>query len=141
MDTCVFCKIIRREIPSNIVYETEEVICILDINPVNEGHTLVVPKQHSTDLQQIEEDEVGKLFATTRRISKYVLHAVGAHSYRIISNIGKEAGQEIFHTHIHLIPYHSGPRADRKELAKSLVDTLDKISQAFKLGDAMNITY
>lgn len=66
---CVFCKIIKKELPCHLVYEDEHTIAFLDISPINEGHTLVIPKRHEEDFSKLSDTEAGKLFAVARRIT------------------------------------------------------------------------
>ena len=102
--TCEFCQIIRREAPASIVYEDEQVTVFLSNHPVNVGHTLVVPKRHYIDISEIPEDEAAYLFKIAKRIAQAVKQATGVEAIRIVQNNGKDAGQIIFHLHIHIIP-------------------------------------
>ena len=102
--TCVFCQIIRREAPASIVYEDEQVAAFLSNRPVNEGHTLVVPKKHYTNIFEIPEDEAAYLFKVAKRVAEAVKEATGIEAFRIVQNNGKDAAQVIFHLHVHIIP-------------------------------------
>jgi histidine triad (HIT) family protein len=104
MSECVFCRIIRKELPANIVYEDEQVMAFLSNQPVNEGHTLVVPKRHYENIYGISEDEVAYLFRIVKRIAHAVRDAMGAEGIRIVQNNGEAAGQVVFHLHVHVIP-------------------------------------
>jgi len=104
MSDCVFCKIIKREIPAEIVYEDEEVIAFLDIHPVTPVHILVIPKKHipsSNDIELEDEKVIGKLFSTIKQIAKE--KGIAEKGYRIIMNCGKEGGQVVDHIHFHLL--------------------------------------
>ncbi len=101
---CVFCQIIRKQAPANMVYEDEQVVAFLSNRPVNEGHTLVVPKKHYENIYEISEEEVGYLFEIAKRIAVAVRDAVSAEGIRIVQNNGWAAGQVIFHLHVHVIP-------------------------------------
>jgi len=101
---CVFCQIIRREAPASMVYEDEEVIAFLSNHPVNVGHTLVVPKKHYIDIYEFPEDEAAYIFKIAKRIAQAVKEATGVEAIRIVQNNGKDAGQIIFHLHVHIIP-------------------------------------
>jgi histidine triad (HIT) family protein len=109
-EKCVFCKIIRKEQPAHIIYEDNEVMAFLSHRPVNEGHTLVVPKKHYRDLYDISEDEAAYLFRITKRLMHAVKDAVNAQGVRIVQNNGEAAGQVVFHLHAHIIPLK--PRDD-----------------------------
>jgi histidine triad (HIT) family protein len=100
----LFQKIIRREIPAQIVYETEHVLAFLDIHPNNRGHTLVIPKQHSRNILSIDPASWGALTDAVRTLAPAIIDAVGATGINIMMNNEPDAGQIIFHTHIHLIP-------------------------------------
>lgn len=103
-DECIFCKIVKKEIPSQIVYEDGKIMAFLDINPTNPGHVLVVPKGHFPNLLETPDDAVKELMAAVKRIAKAVKESVNADGIFIGINAGKAAGQVIFHTHIHIIP-------------------------------------
>jgi len=107
---CVFCKIVRGELPSVKVYEDEYVVAFLDINPANQGHTLVVPKRHVERLEELEPDEAQALLYAAARLAPAVLRAVGAEGYNVVMNIGAAAGQEISHLHLHIIPRFTGDK-------------------------------
>lgn len=105
---CIFCKIIERSAPAEILYETETIISFLDILPVNLGHTLVVPKGHYADLTEVPHEIIRDLFSTVKRLSPVITGAVQAEGFNIIGNNGRAAGQTVFHCHIHIIPrYHN----------------------------------
>jgi len=101
---CIFCRIIRKEAPASIVYEDEQVAAFLSNRPVNLGHTLVVTKKHYADIYEIPEEEAAYLFKITKRIAQAVKEATEIEAIRIVQNNGKDAGQVIFHLHVHIIP-------------------------------------
>ena len=102
--TCIFCRIICKEAPASIVYEDEQVAAFLSHRPVNVGHTLVVTKKHYADIYEIPEEEAAYLFKITKRIAQAVREATEIEAIRIVQNNGKDAGQVIFHLHVHIIP-------------------------------------
>ena len=102
--SCLFCKIISGEIPSDKVYEDEDTIAFLDINPVAYGHTLVVPKKHFQNMEEIPQAELNKVMSTVKRIGQAIKEKLGAPSYNIGENNDREAGQIIPHIHFHVIP-------------------------------------
>lgn len=108
MNDCIFCKIIRKEIPSNIVYEDDQVIAFLDISPVASGHTLVVPKEHSQDLFDTSPEVLQAWMDRVQKIAAAVRSAVGAEGIVLIQNSGAAAGQTVWHLHMHIIPRNSG---------------------------------
>lgn len=101
---CLFCKIIKGEIPSEKIYEDEHTFAFLDINPVNIGHTLLVPKKHSQNIFDIETKNLEEIVPTLKKLSLSIKEAVGADGINIISNNGEAAGQLVFHLHLHIIP-------------------------------------
>jgi len=101
---CIFCKIISGEIPSAKVYEDDDFIGILDIRPVNHGHTLVIPKKHFVNIFDTDEETAKKIYPILIKISKAIKDGLAADGINIIQNNEKYAGQEVFHSHIHIIP-------------------------------------
>ena len=104
MSECIFCQIIRKQAPANIVYEDDQVVAFLSNRPVNEGHTLVVPKKHYENIYEILEEEAAYLFKIAKRVAHAVKDATGAEGIRIVQNNGEAAGQVVFHLHVHVIP-------------------------------------
>ncbi len=99
---CIFCKIIKREIPSKILAETKNSIAFLDAFPLTKGHSLVIPKNHYEKIHDIPSHENSDLFELVRTLSKKIDSITGATLISIHN--GKESGQEIPHVHVHLIP-------------------------------------
>ncbi|PJA47512.1 diadenosine tetraphosphate hydrolase [Candidatus Uhrbacteria bacterium CG_4_9_14_3_um_filter_36_7] len=108
MPDCLFCKIIAGEIPCEKIYENEYVMAFLDIRPVNPGHTLVIPKQHSANLLEMSKEDLDEVMRVIKKITPVLLKAVGATGFNLGLNTGKEAGQVIFHTHFHIMPRFEG---------------------------------
>lgn len=104
MEDCIFCKIVKGEIPSTKVYEDEEILAFKDINPAAPIHILVIPKKHIKSLVELEkEDEilVGKIYTVINKIAES--QGVKEKGYRVIVNCGKDGGQEVGHLHFHLL--------------------------------------
>ena len=104
MFDCVFCKIINREIPSQIVYEDEKVIAFKDINPVAPVHVLLVPKNHITSVKEVNTDNVsiiGDIHLAANEVAKKM--GIYDRGFRLINNCGADAGQTVQHLHYHLI--------------------------------------
>jgi len=104
MSDCIFCKIISGEIPSHKVYEDKNVLAFLDINPINPGHTLVIPKKHSADLLEAPEETVVELIKIVKKIALAVMKATGAKGFNLGLNNGEAAGQAVTHLHFHIMP-------------------------------------
>jgi len=102
--SCLFCKIINREIPASIVYEDDQLLAFDDINPQAPTHVLVVPKKHIATLNDLEEDDealVGTLVRRGAAIAKE--RGIDAVGYRTVFNTNRGAGQTVFHIHLHVI--------------------------------------
>ena len=104
MSDCIFCRIIEGELPCAKVYEDERVISFLDINPINVGHTLVLPKRHYPTLFEIQEEDIHACAAASRKIAVAVYKATKASGLNFLQNNYRAAGQHIDHIHFHLIP-------------------------------------
>lgn len=104
MNDCIFCKIIRGEVPCTKVYEDENVLAFLDIGPINKGHTLVIPKEHYTNILDIDEKALDEVSHVVRRLAPIVKKVMNADGINIMSSNGKAAGQSVMHSHIHIIP-------------------------------------
>ncbi len=108
MTDCIFCKIIKGEIPCAKVFEDSDVIAFLDISPVNPGHTLVVPKKHYETLMDLPDDLACKVMKALKKIVSAVKEAVDADGININQSNLKPAGQLIPHVHFHIIPRNIG---------------------------------
>ena len=100
MSDCIFCKIINGDFNTEFVYENECAVVFKDINPKADTHLLVVPRKHVESLNELDDEVLlGKLMMTVKEAAKIA----GLKSYRTVINTGKEAGQEVFHLHIHIL--------------------------------------
>ncbi|KAF8333506.1 HIT-like protein [Cantharellus anzutake] len=97
---CIFCKIIKGEIPALKLVETEKVISFLDINPLAKGHSLVIPKYHAEKFHELPDDYVSDVLPVAKKIAV----ASGLSNYNILQNNGRIAHQEVPHVHFHVIP-------------------------------------
>jgi len=104
MEDCIFCKIVKGDIPCSKVYEDENVLSFFDISPANKGHTLVIPKKHYEKFNEMPEDEASTLMSAANKVSKAVEKAIEPEGYSILINNGKAAGQEVGHVHLHIMP-------------------------------------
>ena len=131
---CIFCKIINGEIPSHKLYEDNDVLAFLDINPVSVGHTLVIPKTHVTDLGDGSRETAMQLMGVVHDIAPKIMIALGATGYNLGMNHGVDAGQDVLHTHLHIMPRKHG---EVREFVKThpsqaeLAVTAEKIRSAF----------
>ena len=104
MEETVFQKIIDRTVPADIVHETDTTLAFLDINPINKGHTLVIPKTPVPDIFSLSENDASDLMRSILVVSRSVKSVTDAPGMNISCNNGAEAGQEVFHLHFHIIP-------------------------------------
>lgn len=101
---CVFCKIINNEIPSFKIYENDYVLCFLDINASTDGHTLIVPKKHFTNIFDVDEEYLNEITKAIKIVTKKLESSLGVNNVNIINNSGELAGQTVMHLHFHVIP-------------------------------------
>ncbi len=105
MEDCIFCKIIKGEIPSNTLFEDDIVKVIMDINPVTTGHCMVIPKEHYTNLYDLPTEVTTHVFEVARRVMKKQQEALGAEGVTLAQNNG--LGQDVKHYHLHLVPRYN----------------------------------
>ena len=128
--SCVFCKIIRGDLPSSIVYENEQVMAIMDIQPINAGHVLVLPKTCYETMREVPADLALALFAVVKQVEQSLWEVEGmvCEGTNILQNNGRSAWQEVKHVHFHVIPRFAGDnfriKYQAKHPAKSELDTL-----------------
>jgi len=104
MEACLFCKIIKKEIPSSIVFENENILAFNDINPQAPIHILLIPKEHVASLNEIPEEKkdiLSDLLLRARQIAEE--KGIAQTGYRLVLNTEKDSGQEVFHVHLHLL--------------------------------------
>jgi len=100
MASCIFCKIIKGDIPAFKVFESQHVLAFLDIQPLARGHALVIPKHHGAKITDIPDEQLREVLPVVKKLAK----AVGAENYNVLQNNGRLAHQEVDHVHFHLIP-------------------------------------
>ncbi|TFG08737.1 MAG: HIT family protein [Promethearchaeota archaeon] len=103
-DDCIFCKIVRNEIPSKVVYEDDRNLAFLDIYPILKGHTIVIPKNHYKNLEDIPESSFLETYKVVKKIAKLLHDKLEIEGYNVLQNNFRAAGQVIPHFHIHIIP-------------------------------------
>ena len=128
---CAFCQIARKEKTASHVYEDDKAIAFLDIRPVNEGHTLVVPKSHYEKIYEIPDEEVAYLFTIVKKVAGAVQKATNADGISIFQNNGRAAGQVIFHVHVHIIPRYEGQTSHRATFDESR-EKLDEVAEKIR---------
>lgn len=101
---CVYCKIINRELNSEIIFEDEYSLAVLDIHPLSLGHTIVLPKNHSNNILELLDDQVGPIFLAVKKVIDKLNKTLKPDGFTIGTNQGKASGQVIDHLHVHIIP-------------------------------------
>lgn len=107
-DSCIFCRIVKGELPCTRVYEDNDILAFLDINPVSSGHTLVIPKGHYATLLDVPDDLGAKIVPALSRIGRAIMTAVKAEGFNCLQNNFTASGQIVFHSHWHIIPRSEG---------------------------------
>ena len=129
-ESCIFCRIVRKQAPASIIYEDETVMAFLDIRPLNLGHSIVVPKDHYIDIFDIPEKELCNVHEISKLISSAIKKATNADGISIIQQNGKSAGQDIFHLHVHVVPRFEGQKmpsfSDLKLIERDKLDDVAK---------------
>lgn len=104
---CIFCRIVKNELPSQKVYEDDSILAFLDIAPVKHGHTLIIPKAHMPNFSEAAPDVLDVIMHVAQKVGHAVVSATDAEGYTLTTSNGRAAGQLIDHLHFHLIPRHS----------------------------------
>ncbi len=104
MQDCIFCKIIEKQIPAEILFEDDQVMAVLDINPINYGHTLIIPKIHCRDFLALPEESYMSVLHAAKIITNALVIQFNLEGYNLFSNNGSIAGQSVFHFHLHITP-------------------------------------
>ena len=105
---CIFCKIASGQIPSAKIYEDEVVVAFLDIGPISDGHTLVMPRQHFEKVHSCPPELLGQIWTRLGKIAGAVASAAGADGYNVLCNNGRAAGQVVDHLNFHIVPRKTG---------------------------------
>ena len=108
MEDCLFCKIVKKEISAEIVYENEVAIGLLDVHPKAPGHTMVIPKNHVATILNLPENETGPFFIAVKNATRMLQKALVPDGFNIGLNHWKDGGQTIDHLHVHIIPRYKG---------------------------------
>jgi histidine triad (HIT) family protein len=121
---------VKKQAPASIIYEDETVIVFLDKRPLNEGHTLVIPKKHYVDIFDIPENQLSQVHKVAKQVSVAVKKATKADGISIIQQNGKAAAQDIFHLHVHVVPRFEGQKLPSfsalREVARGKLEVMAK---------------
>lgn len=104
MSDCIFCRIVRGELPAQVHYEDERFLAFSPLDLASKGHLLLIPKAHFSDIFDIDEETVGKLFSTAKKISSDLIKKFNATGVNFLHASGKDAQQSVFHFHLHIVP-------------------------------------
>lgn len=133
---CIFCKISSKIISSNVVYEDDDVIAFLDISQTTKGHTLVISKEHYSNFLTTPKEMMHKVMDVAQRIGQAQIMMLGAKGVNILSNVNKEAGQSVYHFHVHVIPRYisdEGFQISMKDNSNTSL-SLPSLAQEIKKG-------
>lgn len=104
---CIFCKIVEKQIPSKIIFENEKNMVFLDIFPISPGHSIIIPKTHYSNIEDIPDEQLSELFKAVKAIAKILRQKLNLEGYNILQNNYEAAGQVVKHIHVHIIPRSS----------------------------------
>lgn len=104
MNSCIFCKIVNKEIPGKIIYEDDICIAFLDLSQTTNGHTLVIPKKHFKNFLEVDDDTLAHMIKITKKIAIKIVDKLNANGVNILTNANEVAGQTVMHFHLHIIP-------------------------------------
>jgi histidine triad (HIT) family protein len=114
-ESCEFCRVVSRQDESTIIFEDEKTMVFLDIKPVTDGHTLVIPKTHYENIYEIPEDEIAYVHKIVKKIAMAVKKGLKADGISIVQHNEKAAMQRVFHLHVHVVPRYEGQKMSRPE--------------------------
>jgi histidine triad (HIT) family protein len=134
MESCIFCQIAKKKIPSEIIYEDKDLIAILDVAPVHLGHTLIISKRHYSNLLKTPEKILAKMVTLGKKIGKKQLEALGAHGFNLTSNTHPAAGQSVLHVHFHIIPRYEKDGLKSWRQKKYKPGEAEKIAKKLRLN-------
>jgi len=125
MDECIFCKIIKGEIPSFKIWENDKIFCFLDINPLAKGHALIIPKEHYKDIFDIPSEDLKEIIFFAKNLSAKMKDVLGAEGVNLMNASGESAEQSVFHFHLHVIPRYKADGLEMNKWWQSKVSKVD----------------
>ncbi|MFX0104025.1 MAG: HIT family protein [Candidatus Hodarchaeota archaeon] len=129
---CLFCKIINREIPSKIIFENDLNLAFLDISPISKGHTIVIPKNHYLNLEDIPDKELTELYKVVKSLAITIHQKLKIDGYNILQNNFEAAGQVIRHFHVHIIPRNLDDEKFRIKIPRAQA-SLEELNEVFNI--------
>lgn len=145
MAECVFCRIVKRELPCFKVYEEERVLAFVDINPIAEGHTLIIPKRHAENLWEISEEDLAAIHLVSKKVAHALRKVLKPSGMAVLQLNGQGAKQVVLHYHLHLVPRIPGTpqlpitnwelRPGDKEALRRTAEKISETLRSLGLGD------
>ena len=132
MEDCIFCKIIKGDIPSYKLYEDNDIFVFLDINPVSKGHLLVIPKEHYENIFETPTEVLGKINQICKKMALICKERLDATGVNVLNASGKDAQQTVFHIHYHVVPRHKDDGLDLWFQGKSDSDVVEEAYNILK---------
>lgn len=124
MEECIFCKIAKKELESKVIYEDDLVMVIMDANPILDGHTLIIPKNHYTDYMELDSEITIHIYDIAKKIGKKLMEKLNTKSVTLLVNYGDD--QKVKHFHLHLLPDFG--TTDRSRATRSIEENFDLIN-------------
>ncbi len=129
---CIFCKILKGEIPSTVVYEDDSFRAILDVNPAARGHVIILPKNHAANIFELSEEDASGIFVVAKKVATAIKKAYNCDGVNILQNNGEAAGQTVFHLHVHVIPRFKDDTVNIKWKAGDMPEDMAAIAEEIK---------
>jgi histidine triad (HIT) family protein len=123
--SCLFCSIASHDIPGKIIYEDDQVVSFLDINPTSTGHCLIIPKKHADNFLEADPQMLQAVFAASQKVGKRLEEVLGCDGINVLSNVHEAAGQSVEHFHVHLIPRYNQKEKENLTLEFGPVENID----------------
>ena len=131
---CIFCKIIAGEVPSFKLFEDDATFAFMDINPANEGHALVIPKEHAPDLYAISDEALARTMVTAKKVARAVARSLNPHGLNLVQCNGAAAAQSVMHFHVHVLPRTTGDGlAMNWGLKLGDIDAIGRVAQRIRV--------
>ena len=131
---CVFCKIVAGEVPSFVLFEDDATLAFMDINPANEGHVLVIPKEHASDLYAVSDEALARTAVTAKKVAGAVARTLAPDGLNLVQCNGPAAAQSVMHFHVHVLP-----RAEDDRLAMNWGLKLGDIEAIGRLAERIRV--
>ena len=131
---CIFCKIAAGEVPSFTLYEDDATLAFMDINPANEGHALVIPREHATDLYAVSDEALARTAVTAKKVAGAVARTLNPDGLNLVQCNGASAGQTVMHFHVHVLPRISDDRLSMNwGLKLGEIDAIGRLAERIRV--------